>query len=55
MNIHQKIVDNIPALKKGQVWCRECGHTEKVDSAHCLAKGYPKHCEFTMTIDEPKK
>lgn len=54
-NFHQKIVDDIPSLKRGQVWCKECGHTEKVDSARCLAQGWPKHCGYTMTIDAPIK
>ena len=53
--IHQKIVDDIPKLKRGQVWCKECGHTEKVDSAHCIAKTWPKCCGYTMTIDNPNE
>lgn len=53
-NIHEKIVKDVPALKRGQVWCRTCGRTEKVDSAHCLAHGWPKCCDATMTIDPPE-
>ena len=53
--LHQKIVDDIPKLKRGQVWCKECGYTEKVDSAHCIARGWPKCCEYTMTIDKPNE
>lgn len=51
--IHRRIADDVPSIKRGQVWCRKCGHTEKVDGAYCLAHGWPKHCGETMTIDEP--
>lgn len=53
--LHEKIAADIPAIKRGQVWCKECGHTEKVNGAHALAHGWPKHCGYTMTIDEPLK
>lgn len=42
-----------PSLERGQVWCRHCGYSEKVDSAFCLRHGWPKHCGYTMTIDHP--
>lgn len=42
-----------PKLSRGQVWCRTCGHTQKVDSAVAMRVGWPKHCGFTMTIDAP--
>ena len=44
-----------PKLQRGQVWCRKCGHTQKVDSADALANGWPKHCGQTMTIDSPEE
>ena len=37
MSIHETMARSHPSLERGQVWCRECGHTEKVDSADCLA------------------
>lgn len=52
--IHAEIVADVPALQGGQVWCRSCGATLKVDSAHCLAHGWPKCCGQTMTIDPPE-
>lgn len=55
MNIHESIANDVPKIKRGQVWCRECGHTEKVDGAECLARGWPKHCGYTMTIDAPNE
>jgi hypothetical protein len=42
-----------PSLTRGQVWCRTCGHTRRVDSAEAMRKGWPKHCGYTMTIDSP--
>jgi len=53
--LHRHIVAVVPALKRGQVWCHKCGHTERVDSAACLAKGWPKHCGHTMSIDSPEE
>lgn len=41
-------------LRRGQVWCRKCGATRKVNSADAIAsKGWPKCCGHTMTIDSP--
>lgn len=42
-----------PSLKRGQVWCKTCGKTKKVDSAECLKSGWPECCGQTMTIDSP--
>lgn len=44
-----------PSLTRGQVWCRSCGSTRKVDSADCLRSGWPKCCGYTMTIDSPSE
>ena len=42
-----------PALERGQVWCRRCGHTQRVDAAECFRSGWPRCCGRTMTIDPP--
>jgi hypothetical protein len=54
-NFHQNIVDDIPQMKRGKVWCIICGHVEQVDSAQCLASGWPECCGYTMTIDSPEE
>ena len=51
--LYRRIVEDVPALKRGRIWCRTCGATQRVDSAHCLASGWPKCCGCTMTIDAP--
>ena len=53
MNIYSKIVEDVPQLKRGRVWCRKCGRTLGVDSAECLAQGWPECHGETMTIDSP--
>lgn len=53
--LQRSIVDSVPSLKRGRVWCIACGHTETVNSAHALAHGWPKHCGATMTIDSPEE
>jgi hypothetical protein len=51
--LHEKLADCHPSLRRGQVWCRSCGSTQKVDSADCFRHGWPKCCGYTMTIDDP--
>jgi hypothetical protein len=52
-SLPEKLADCHPALRRGQVWCRSCGRTERVDSAECFRSGWPKCCGYTMTIDRP--
>ncbi len=49
------VIDAVPQLKRGQVWCRTCGFTMSVDSGLCLANGWPKCHGQTMTIDAPEE
>ena len=51
--LHAKIVEDVPQLKRGLVWCRHCGREQKVDSADCLRHGWPKCCGYTMTTEHP--
>ena len=53
--LHELIVEDVPALKRGVVWCLKCGRSMKVDAARCLAHGWPKCCGKTMSIDNPAK
>lgn len=50
-----QVVAAVPQLARGQVWCRQCGHTQKVGAAGALSNGWPKHCGYTMTIDSPEE
>ena len=52
-NFHDELANCHPSLVRGQVWCRKCGATQKVDSAECLRSGWPLCCGHTMTIDSP--
>jgi DNA replicative helicase MCM subunit Mcm2 (Cdc46/Mcm family) len=54
-DIHQKLSQCHPSLQRNQVWCRQCGHTQQNNSAESFAKGWPKHCGQTMTIDSPEE
>ena len=53
--LHDHLAASHPKLERGQVWCRQCGHTEIVNSAACLRSGWPKCCGYTMTIDAPEE
>ena len=53
MSIYQSIVNEDKKLRRGLVFCHKCGKKLKVDSAQCLAKGWPKCCDSTMSLDEP--
>ena len=55
MSLHAKLANSHPSLKRGRVWCTECGRSEKVDSAVALAFGWPKCCGLTMTIGSPQE
>lgn len=54
-NLYKKTAESHSKLSRGVVSCLECGATQKVDSAHALANGWPKCCGYTMTIDDPKE
>jgi|GEM_PF-4398906 len=51
----QKVVAGSDKLKRGIVWCTECGVHRHVDSEDCFKHGWPKHCGYTMTIDSPEE
>jgi hypothetical protein len=51
----QQLLDASPRLNRGQVWCRTCGVTLRVDPAECLKRGWPKCCGQTMTIESPEE
>ena len=53
IGLHDKLANCHPSLRRGMVWCRSCGRSEKVNSAECLRSGWPKCCGVTMTIDVP--
>lgn len=46
----------IPQLKRGMVWCKHCGRSQRVDGVRAtLGGGWPKCCGYTMTIDSPEE
>lgn len=47
------LIDDVPKLRRGRVWCTECGRTMKVNSGIFMESGWPKCCGYTMTIDSP--
>jgi len=54
-SLHKRMADQVPKLKRGEVWCRKCGAHMQVDSSSCLRDGWPKCCGETMTIDSPEE
>jgi hypothetical protein len=47
-------IAEIPAIKRGMVWCTVCGHSRRlVDDA--VRIGWPLCCGYTMTIDSPEE
>lgn len=50
-----KVISEVPQLARGQVWCRSCGSTRRVNSAGAMSNGWPKCCGYTMTIDSPEE
>lgn len=52
-NLYDNLGSCHPKLVRGQVWCKQCGASQQVDSAECFRSGWPQCCEATMTIDSP--
>jgi hypothetical protein len=50
--MYDEMVEKSSAMKKGLVYCHICKKEQKVDSAECLRKGWPKCCGSTMSLDE---
>lgn len=48
-----KAVQQVPQLRRGRVWCKTCGRSQRVDSGECLSHGWPTCCGYTMTVDSP--
>ena len=48
-----KAITEVPALKRGKVWCRTCHREQDVNSDDCLRNGWPECHGYTMTIDPP--
>ena len=55
MDIHKQLTTTIPQLARGQVWCRTCGTTQRVDSAQAMRSGWPKCCGYTMRLESTKE
>lgn len=53
MGMYEKMAGSHPKLSRGQVWCKTCGRTQRVNTAESLQTGSPKCCGYTMTIDAP--
>jgi hypothetical protein len=51
----QARIAEIPAIKRGMVWCTSCGHSRRVDGGNAMRFGWPKCCGYTMTIDSPEE
>lgn len=47
-------LNEIPQIKRGRVWCANCGSTQVVRGNPWEA-GWPKCCGQTMTIDSPEE
>jgi hypothetical protein len=49
-------IAEIPAIKRGLVWCTVCGREQATNAANNLRTGgWPKCCGVTMTIDSPEE
>lgn len=54
-DLHETLADCHPKLSRGQVWCTQCGFTQRTDVADSFRHGWPKCCGYTMTIDSPEE
>lgn len=54
-DLYQQIAQSHPSLTRGEVWCRQCGSSQRVDIAEAFRAGWPKCCGYTMTLDSPEE
>lgn len=52
-DIHETVSGLVPQIRRGMVWCRSCGASQRVNGANALRTGWPKCCGYMMTIDAP--
>ncbi len=45
----------IPQVKRGLVYCHECGRQESIEGKNCFRTGWPKCCGYTMSLDSPEE
>ena len=50
MGRYEELKNSHPDLIASVVECQYCRKSEKVDSAECFAKGWPKCCGYTMRL-----
>lgn len=55
MSVLEDIAQSHEKLRRGRVWCKKCGRTEKVDAGDSMTNGWPGCCGETMTIDPPEE
>jgi len=55
MDLYEKLSKSSPQMKRGRVWCMNCGLTYTIDTAKAFRLGWPTHCGSTMTVDSPKE
>ena len=50
-DLHQRIANDVPKIKRGKVWCIQCKRMKLVDGAECLRLAndeFVEHC--TMIV-----
>ena len=55
MGLHAKLAQCHWKIRRGTVWCQECGTRRDVDPESCFASGWPTCCGYTMSLDSPKE
>lgn len=50
----QSDLAEIPQVKRGKVWCHQCGREERA-GAERFRTGWPKCCGLTMSLDSPEE
>lgn len=55
-SIHGKLASSSAKMKRGMVWCRKFGHSQRIDTARNAGRlSWPTCCGQTMTIDSPEE
>lgn len=54
-SINKTLAECDPKIRRGKVWCYDCGRIRRVDPGECFASGWPKCCGSTMGISSPEE
>ena len=51
----ERLISSSDKVRRGRVWCLQCGETMLVQPRTCFREGWPTCCGETMSLDTPEE